>query len=115
MAKEDDVCVIGTNVRASEFALTIRSDQNAQQSWQEIKRLSLPADGDKDSDSPERRIRDLQYKLLDESPPTATLIMTEYYWALNDKDSCSLGARPSNSDNERMMHPTGQSCWITPA
>jgi hypothetical protein len=26
-----------------------------------------------------------------------------------------LGARPSNSDNERMMHPTGQSCWITPA
>jgi amidase len=31
------------------------------------------------------------------------------------KPSLDLGARPSNSDNERMMHPTGQSCWITPA
>jgi hypothetical protein len=27
----------------------------------------------------------------------------------------ALGARPSNSDDERMMHSTGQNCWITPA
>ena len=26
-----------------------------------------------------------------------------------------LGARPSNSDDERMMHSTGQNCWIAPA
>jgi hypothetical protein len=31
-----------------------------------------------------------------------------YYLAL-------LGARPSNSDDERMMHSTGQNRWITPA
>ena len=26
-----------------------------------------------------------------------------------------LGARPSNSDDERMMHSTGKNCWIAPA
>ena len=27
----------------------------------------------------------------------------------------TLGARPNNSDDERMMHSTGQNCWIAPA
>src|SRR5712671_2280691 len=29
-------------------------------------------------------------------------------------DRWDLGARPSNSDDERMMHSTGQNCWIAP-
>ena len=34
---------------------------------------------------------------------------------IEDRRRSLLGARPSNSDDERMMHSTGQNCWIAPA
>jgi hypothetical protein len=77
VADTDDVCVIGSWLLAREFDLTISSDRMVEQTWQEIKRSSLLAYGDKPINSPERRIRYSQYELLDKSPPTATLFLTD--------------------------------------
>lgn len=76
IGQSNDVCVIGTPERAKEFSLTIHAERDAKHSWEDIKRLHLLADGDRHSDTPERRVRNRQYELLDKEPPTATLFVT---------------------------------------
>ena len=73
---DNEVRVIGTAERATEFSLTIRAECDAKRSWDDIKALNLLADGDRHSDTPERRVRNEQYELLNKAPPTATLFVT---------------------------------------
>jgi len=63
------VRVFGTPHRSNQFHLTLKSDVDVAQAWEEIKTLEflLHRDGER------RRFRDLQHEFFDKSPPTATL------------------------------------------
>jgi hypothetical protein len=73
IADTDDVQIIGTDRSSKEFDFIIRSDHDAVKEWQRHRRLSELASGDKGVGTPERKLLDLQFDLLDKSPPTAEL------------------------------------------
>jgi|HubBroStandDraft_6_1064221.scaffolds.fasta_scaffold40406_6 hypothetical protein len=78
--RDNRVCVFGTTKYAQMFALTINSDHNIHDSWHMIKSTEILVDAL--SDPEQRRIRDLQYEIFDQLPPTATLFNQGSHWSL---------------------------------
>lgn len=81
IAEHEEVCVFGTGRRSNVFDLTIDSDVGVVELWESIKGIDLLVDHD-GSDPERRRIRDLQHKKFEKTPPTATLFYYQYYWRL---------------------------------
>jgi hypothetical protein len=78
--RDNRVCVFGTTKYAQMFALTINSDHNIHDSWHMIKSTEILVDAL--SDPEQRRIRDLQYEIFDQLPPTVTLFNQGSHWSL---------------------------------
>jgi hypothetical protein len=84
----DKVRVVGADHVSSEFVLRIRSDRASLNEWQEIGRLSVL--GSSENDSPQRKLRELQFEMLGKAPPTATLFFTTKTTEHGGNDSWSL-------------------------
>jgi hypothetical protein len=74
VSDKDDVRIIDTDRRSGEFDLVIRSNVKSKETWGTIKARGATADLNKDQSTREHQILDLQYKIFDKSPPTATLL-----------------------------------------
>jgi hypothetical protein len=102
VSDKDDIRIIDTDRRSKEFVLFIRSNVEIKETWETVKVREQVADSDKDKSTPERQIRDLQYKILDKLPPTATLLAIDDDRQLDIKGGWSLECEIEQGILERL-------------
>lgn len=90
ISQKDSVCVIGKEDRQTkEFSLILKSDEDAKQHWETIRRLEELVVTN-DGTSPELRVRAYIFETLSKNPPTAALLVPYDDWEGGDKGEWSI-------------------------
>lgn len=89
VSEKDSVCVIGKDRETKEFALTINSDANAKQEWEQVRRLEELIT-ENDGTTPELRLRAHVFETLNKKPPTAALFVADDDWEIGSKGGWSI-------------------------
>ncbi len=87
LSEKDSVCVIGKDGDVKEFDLTIRSDEAAKQEWEWHQANDIY---EYDGSTPELRVKARINEILSETPPTATLFVTDDDWEIGSKGGWSI-------------------------
>lgn len=87
VSEKDGVCVIGKDRETKEFDLTIRSDETAQREWEWDKAMGIY---ENDGTTPELRVSSRISEVLNKTPPTATLCVTDDDWEVGSKAGWSI-------------------------
>lgn len=87
VSEKDSVCVIGKDRETKEFGLTIRSDETAKRKWEWHKANEFY---ENDGTTPEFRVSARISEILSETPPTATLFVTDDDWEIGSKGGWSI-------------------------
>jgi hypothetical protein len=89
VSQKDTVRVIGTDRVAKEFDLHIFSDVNAKERWNRTRSV-LDVLVRNDGSTPELRIHARINELLDQTPPTATMLVFDADWEIGLKAGWSI-------------------------
>ncbi len=95
---EDKVSIIDSDAPTQNFSITI-NDEDAAKRWDLLKEMGVFSDPPKDP-TPEQKLNNRIGELLNENPPTATLLKTESDWEIGTKEGwfieCSLSKETFN-------------------
>jgi hypothetical protein len=104
ISKKDGVCVIGEDEVRREFKFSIETDANASESWEWLKANDI-SHINKDK-IPEQlyRIKELTAECFNESPPTATLFVSESDWEIGNETSWNIACQISQEVFDELAH-----------